>query len=147
MELQTKNLHKLTLMCSLRCLLGCNIGEVSGVVIGSVLGLDMVTTIVIAIGLAFTTGYAFTMIPLLKKMSISQAAKVAVTGDTASIASMEFAENSIALLIPGFMAASLLDSMFWIGLGIMLPFGFLASYIVMYWVMKRGMTKCCHLDS
>lgn len=80
-------------------------------------------------------------------MSLSQAAKVAVSGDTASIASMEFAENSIAFLIPGFMAASLLDSMFWIGLGIMLPFGFIASYIVMYQVMKRGMAKCCHLDS
>jgi len=83
------------------------------------------------------------MIPLLKKMSLKQAAKVAVSGDTASITSMEFAENTIAFLIPGFMAASLFDLMFWVGLGIMMPFGFMASYPIMYWVMKRENTKCC----
>jgi hypothetical protein len=143
MEYPTKNLHKLTLMCTLRCLLGCNIGEVTGVVIGSLLNLEIVTTIILAVGLAFATGYAFTIIPLLKKMPLRQAVKVAVTGDTASITSMEFAENSIAFLIPGFMTASLLDSMFWIGLGIMIPFGFLASYTVMYFIMKREGTKCC----
>ena len=143
MEHRTKNLHKLTLKCTLRCLLGCNIGEVTGLVIGSLLSLGIATTIILAVGLAFTTGYAFTMIPLLKRMSLRQAVKVAVSGDTASITSMEFAENSIAFLIPGFMVVSLFDSMFWVGLGIMLPFGFLASYPVMYWMMKREMTKCC----
>ncbi len=133
------SLHKVTLKCTLRCLLGCNIGEVTGMIIGSLLSLDITSTIILAVGLAFATGYTFTMIPLLKTMSLRQAAKVAISGDTASITSMETAENSIAFLIPGFMAASLFDSMFWIGLGIMLPFGFLASYPIMYWVMKREM--------
>ena len=137
-----ESLHRVTLKCTLRCLLGCNIGEVTGMVIGSLLSLDIALTIILAIGLAFTTGYIFTIIPLLKKMSIRQAVKVAISGDTASITAMETAENSIALLIPGFMAASLLDSMFWVGLGIMMPFGFLASYPIMYWVMKREM-GCC----
>lgn len=143
MELRTKNLHKLTLKCTLRCLLGCNIGEVTGVVIGSLLNLEIATTIILAVGLAFTTGYAFTVIPLLKKMPLKSAVKVAVSGDTASITAMETTENSIAFLIPGFMATTLLDSMFWIGLGIMIPFGFLASYPVMYFIMKREDTKCC----
>ncbi len=142
MESHNISLHKVTLKCTLRCLLGCNIGEVTGMVIGSLLSLDITSTIILAVGLAFTTGYTFTMIPLLKRMSIRQAAKVAISGDTASITSMETAENSIAFLIPGFMAASLFDSMFWIGLGIMMPFGFLASYPIMYWVMKREM-GCC----
>jgi len=124
-------------------LLGCNIGEVSGIVIGTLLSLDFITTIAIAVGLAFATGYTFTMIPLLKKMSLKQAAKVAIAGDTASITSMELAENTIAFLIPGFMAASLFDLMFWLGLGIMMPFGFMASYPIMYRVMKRQNFKCC----
>ena len=139
-----ESLHKVTLKCTLRCLLGCNIGEVTGMIIGSLLNLDIATTIFLAVGLAFATGYTFTMIPLLKRMSIRQAVKVAISGDTASITAMETAENSIALLIPGFMAASLLDSMFWVGLGIMMPFGFLASYPIMYWVMKREM-GCCSI--
>ena len=139
-----ESLHKVTLKCTLRCLLGCNIGEVTGMIIGSLLNLDIATTIFLAVGLAFATGYTFTMIPLLKRMSIRQAVKVAISGDTASITAMETAENSIAFLIPGFMAASLLDSMFWIGLGIMMPFGFLASYPIMYWVMKREM-GCCSI--
>ncbi len=139
MEHRNISLHKVTLKCTLRCLLGCNVGEVTGMIIGSLLSLDITSTIILAVGLAFATGYTFTMIPLLKTMSLRQAAKVAISGDTASITSMETAENSIAFLIPGFMAASLFDSMFWVGLGIMLPFGFLASYPIMYWVMKREM--------
>ncbi len=134
-----ESLHKVTLKCTLRCLLGCNIGEVTGMIIGSLLSLDFISTIILAVGLAFITGYIFTIVPLLKKMSIRQAVKVSISGDTASITAMETAENSIAFIIPGFMVASLFDSIFWIGLAIMLPFGFLASYPVMYWVMKRDM--------
>lgn len=139
MEHRKMSLHKETLKCTLRCLLGCNVGEVSGLIIGSILSLETISTIILAVGLAFVTGYSFTMIPLLKKMTFKQAVKVAISGDTASISAMETAENTIAFLIPGFMAASLLDSMFWVGLGIMLPFGFMASYPIMYWVMKREM--------
>lgn len=141
MEHRSESLHKLTLKCTLRCLLGCNIGEVTGVVIGALLSLEVITTIILAIGLAFATGYSFTMMPLLKRMPLRQAAKVALSGDTASISAMEFAENSIAFFIPGFMAASLFDFMFWAGLGIMIPFGFMASYPIMYWVMKRENTN------
>jgi hypothetical protein len=51
---------------------------------------------------------------------------------------METAEISLALLIPGFMHAALTDTLFWIGLGIILPAGFAASYPVMYWTMRWG---------
>jgi Domain of unknown function (DUF4396) len=82
-------------------------------------------------------GYAFTMIPMLRTMSLKQAAKVTVIGDTVSIAAMETAEISLALLIPGFMHAALTDALFWTGLGVILPAGFAASYPAMYWAMKR----------
>ncbi len=65
-----ESLHKVTLKCTLRCLLGCNIGEVIGMIIGSLLSLDFISTIILAVGLAFITGYIFTIVPLLKKMSI-----------------------------------------------------------------------------
>ena len=98
----------------------------------------MISTLISAIGLAFAMGYAFTMIPMLRTMSLKQAAKVTVIGDTVSISAMETAEISLALLIPGFMHAALTDALFWIGLGVILPAGFAVSYPAMYWAMKRG---------
>jgi hypothetical protein len=54
----------------------------------------MTSTLILAIGLAFAMGYAFTMVPMLRTMSLKQAAKVMVIGDTISIAAMETAEIS-----------------------------------------------------
>jgi hypothetical protein len=69
---------------ALRCLIGCNIGEGIGAAIGFVLGWDMVSTLILAVGLAFAIGYEFTIIPMLKTMPFRQAARVTVVGDTAS---------------------------------------------------------------
>ena len=132
------SLRKETAKHTLRCLIGCNIGEGIGAAIGFALGIDMTSTLILAIGLAFTVGYAITMIPILRTLSLKQAAKVTVIGDTVSITAMETAEISLALLIPGFMHAALTDTLFWIGLGIILPAGFAASYPAMYWAMRRG---------
>jgi hypothetical protein len=134
----SSSLRKETVKHTLRCLLGCNIGEGIGAAVGFVLGMDMTFTLILAIGLAFVMGYAFTMIPMLKTMSLKRAARVTIVGDTVSIASMETAEISLALLIPGFMHAALTDALFWTGLGIILPAGFAASYPAMYWAMRRG---------
>jgi hypothetical protein len=73
----------------LRCLIGCNIGEGIGAAIGFTLGWDMISMLVLAVGLAFAIGYAFTIIPMLKTMPLRQAARVTLVGDTASIAAME----------------------------------------------------------
>ena len=48
---------------TLHCLTGCAIGEVLGLVIGTALGLSTVSTIALAVGLAFVFGYAFTLTP------------------------------------------------------------------------------------
>jgi hypothetical protein len=99
-------------------LIGCNIGEGIGAAIGFTLGWDMISTLVLAVGLAFAIGYAFTIIPMLKTMPLRQAARVTVVGDTASIAAMEITENSLVFIIPGFMHAALTDALFWLSLGI-----------------------------
>jgi hypothetical protein len=89
------------------------------------------------VGLAFAIGYAFTLIPMLRKMPIRQAARVTVVGDTASITAMEITENSLAFIIRGFMHAVITDALFWLGLGIILPAGYAMAYPAMYWAMKR----------
>lgn len=126
---------------ALRCLIGCNIGEAAGAAIGFLLGWDMASTIILAVTLAFAVGYAFTIVPMLRTMSLRQAAKVTVVGDTASIAAMEAVEISLAMLIPGFMHAGLTDAIFWLGLGIILPAGYAVAYPAMYWAMKREQKK------
>jgi len=138
---QPMNLRKETIKHTLRCLLGCNVGEVTGAAIGYFLGWDAVSTIILAVGLAFATGYAFTIIPMLKTLSLKQAARVAIVGDTASITSMEIAENTAAFLIPGFMGVALFTPIFWLGMAIIFPVGFLASYPIMYWAMKKAVQK------
>ena len=126
---------------ALRCLIGCNIGEGIGAAIGFVLGWDMTSTLILAVGLAFAVGYAFTLIPMLKTMPFRQAARVTIVGDTASISAMEITENALAFAIPGFMMAGLTDAIFWMGLGIILPAGYAVSYPAMYWAMKREQKK------
>jgi hypothetical protein len=126
---------------ALRCLVGCNIGEAAGAAIGLLLGFDMISTIALAVGLAFAVGYVFTMVPMLRTMPLRQAAKVTVIGDSASIAAMETVEISLALTIPGFMHAGLTDTIFWLGLGIILPAGYAVAYPAMYWAMMRERKK------
>ena len=126
---------------ALRCLIGCNIGEGIGAAIGFLLGWDMISTIILAVGLAFAIGYAFTIIPMLKTMPFRQAARVTLVGDTASIAAMEITENSLAFIIPGFMHAALTDALFWLALGIILPAGYAVAYPAMYWAMKRAQKR------
>lgn len=142
------NLRKETAKHTLRCLLGCNVGEMTGITAGHFLGLDIMTTIVLAVSLAFTTGYAFTIIPMVKTLPLKKAVKVALVGDTASISAMEIAENSIAFLIPGFMGAALLSMTFFAGMAIMLVAGFAASYPIMYYAMSKavqeGKKPSCH---
>lgn len=135
-------MRKEVVKATLRCLIGCNVGEASGLIIGKLYGLDIISTIILSIGLAFTVGYLATIIPLLKIMPLKKALKIVLVGDTMSIASMETAENTLAFLIPGFMASFIFDSIFWVGYGLMLTAGFCASYPVMNWLMKNEKCGC-----
>jgi len=142
------NLRKETAKHTLRCLLGCNVGEMIGITAGHFLGLDVMTALVLAVSLAFTTGYTFTIIPMVKTLPLRKAVKVALVGDTASISAMEITENSVAFLIPGFMGAALLSATFFAGITIMLVAGFAASYPIMYYAMRKavqeGKNPSCH---
>lgn len=126
---------------ALRCLIGCNIGEGIGAGLGYFYNWNMTTTLTVAVVLAFTIGYLFTLIPMLRTMPFRQAARITVIGDTASIAGMETVENLLAFIIPGFMNAGPTDALFWLGMGIILPAGYAVSYPAMYWAMKREQKK------
>src|SRR5687768_4860957 len=70
-------------------------------------------TIALAVALAFAFGYALTLVPLLKVMSMDKALKLALASDTASITIMEIVDNGIMVVIPGAMDAGLASPLFW----------------------------------
>ncbi len=126
-------------MATLHCLTGCATGEVLGMIVGTALGWSNWATIVLAVALAFTFGYAFTMVPLVRSgMQLKAAAGLALASDTASITVMEIVDNAVLLLIPGAMDAHLTSPFFWFSLAIALAIAGVAAYPVNRWLIARG---------
>ena len=134
-----QSLNRLALSATLHCLTGCGIGEALGLVIANTLHWSNTASILLAVVLAFSFGYALSLRPLLiAGMGFAAAAKVAFVADTVSITVMEFVDNAIMLLIPGAMNASLGEPLFWTSLVLSLGGAFVAAYPVNRWLIARG---------
>jgi hypothetical protein len=134
-----QRLNRVALSATLHCLTGCAIGEVAGMVIGTALGWGNLATIALAIVLAFTSGYALTMLPLLRAgLDVKDATRLALASDTVSIAIMELVDNGIMLVIPGAMDAHLTELTFWASLGVALVLAGVAAYPANRWLIARG---------
>ncbi|MBX4199575.1 DUF4396 domain-containing protein, partial [Candidatus Saccharibacteria bacterium] len=108
-------LNKTAASATLHCLAGCSVGEIAGMAISTGLRWSNAANIALSITLAFVFGYAFSVRPLLKhKLSLNQALKIALAADTASIATMELADNGFLLAVPGAINANLDSLLFWI---------------------------------
>ena len=133
------SLDRIAFLATLHCLTGCAIGEVAGMIIGTALGWGNLETIALAIALAFVSGYALTMIPLLRnRYSLRSAARLALVADTASIAVMEIVDNLLMWLIPGAMNASLDSWLFWGSLALALAVAGVAAFPINRWLIARG---------
>ena len=132
-------LNRTAAMATLHCLSGCAIGEVAGMVLGTALGWSAGLTIAAAVGLAFTFGYALTMLPLLRSgLGLKVAAGLALASDTISIGIMEIVDNAVMLLIPGAMSAGLANPLFWGALAFSLVVAGLAAFPANRWLIARG---------
>jgi len=137
--MNARSLNRLALSVTLHCLTGCGIGEVLGMVIGTALGWETLATIVLAVGLAFAFGYAFTIVPLLRSgLPLGRALRLALVADTLSITIMEIVDNGVMLLIPGAMQAGPGSGLFWGSLAIALSVAGFAAYPVNRWLLARG---------
>jgi hypothetical protein len=132
------SLNRTAWSATLHCLTGCAIGEVLGMVIGTALGWGNGATIALAVVLAFFFGYLLTLRPLLARMSLRRAAKLALAADTASITVMEIVDNAIMLVIPGAMAAGLASPLFWGSLAFSLAVAAVAAFPLNRWLISRG---------
>lgn len=68
------SLSRLTTSATLHCLTGCAIGDFIGLAIGIGLGLGAWPTMALAVIFGFASGFAFSLVPLLRSgLSLSQA--------------------------------------------------------------------------
>jgi hypothetical protein len=108
-------------------------------VIGTALGWGNVSTIVLAVVLAFFFGYSLTMLPLLRSgLALSTVLPLAFASDTLSITIMEIVDNLIIVAIPGAMDAGLTSLLFWGSLAFSLAVAFVAAFPVNRWLIARG---------
>ncbi len=133
------SLNRITLIATLHCLGGCAIGEVAGLVIGTALDWGNLETIVLAVALAFLSGFALTAIPLLRSgLAMRAAIRLALAADTVSIAIMEIIDNGLMLIIPGAMDAPLSSMFFWGSMFLSLLVAGVAAFPVNRWLIARG---------
>jgi hypothetical protein len=133
-----RELDRLALSATLHCLTGCVIGEVTGMFIARALGWGAVSSIALAVGLAFLFGYALTSVPLFRAgLTFAAALPVVLATDTVSIAIMEAVDNAFVLLVGG-MEMGPEDPLLWAaiagGFAIAFPFAFLANRAL----LRRG---------
>lgn len=131
--------NDLALRATVHCLTGCGIGEVLGLVMSDALGWEVVPAIALAVALAFTFGYALTLVPLLRAgLALRRAMGLTLVADTLSITVMEITDNAVILAVPGAMAAGIGSLLFWASLAVALAAAFAAAYPVNRWLIGRG---------
>lgn len=139
MSVYEGNINKLSVSATLHCLTGCAIGEIAGLIIGTALGLSNLSTIAIAVTLAFVFGYSLSLIPLVKAgFALSAAMTTVLAADTLSIAIMEVVDNAVMAIIPGAMEAGIVNPVFWLSLPLALGAAFVAAFPVNRYMLKRG---------
>ena len=138
-QTEPTSLWQSAVQATLHCLTGCAIGEVLGMVLATAFGWGNAASIAVSVALAFLFGYALTIRPVLAAgVGLRRAAGVAFASDTVSITTMEVVDNAFILIVPGAMAASLADGLFWWSLGLSLVIAFVLTVPVNRWLISRG---------
>lgn len=130
---------------TLHCLTGCLIGEFLGLAIGVSFGLDPWPTIALATTLSYVSGFTLGLLPLIRRgIGFVQAMRTIWLGEVISIAVMEIAMNFADYHAGGMNAYSMADPMFWLGLAVAVPAGFVAAWPVNWWLLERSIKQPCH---
>jgi uncharacterized protein DUF4396 len=136
---------RISAQATLHCLTGCVIGEAAGLAIGVSLGFPAWQTIALATILAYLAGFSLGLIPVMRSRGLGflAALRLIWLGEAVSIAVMELVMNVVDYEMGGMAAPSVASWMFWRGLAIAVPAGFLAAWPVNWWLIRRDL-KACH---
>lgn len=130
---------------TVHCLTGCVIGEVAGLLIGVALGLDVWLILTLATALAYLSGFTLGVAPLMRRerLGFLTGLRVIWVGEVISIGVMEIVMNVADYYVGGVQAQSVFSGVFWLGIIVAVPAGFLAAWPVNFWLIKRNL-KSCH---
>lgn len=136
---------RVSAQATLHCLTGCVIGEVAGLAIGVTLALGTWPTIVLATLLSYVSGFTLGLLPVMRSQGTGflAALRIIWIGEAVSIGVMEIVMNYVDYRMGGMGAPSIASWMFWRGLLLAVPAGFLAAWPVNYWLIRRDL-KACH---
>jgi hypothetical protein len=76
-------------------------------------------------------------------VGVLEAFRIIWIGEVVSIGVMELAMNFVDYQMGGMAAPSVASWMFWRGIAVAVPAGFLAAWPINYWLLKRQL-KACH---
>jgi hypothetical protein len=126
-------LNSLAISATPHCLTGCAIGEFSGMALGTAFGWGDVSTMALAIVLAYFFGFGLTAMPLIRAgLAAGAIVSTALAADTISITIMEVIDNLFIILIPGAFEAGLDDLLFYASIA----GGFAIAYPFAFWVNR-----------
>ncbi|HEV2866028.1 MAG TPA: DUF4396 domain-containing protein, partial [Allosphingosinicella sp.] len=119
--------------------------EAAGLAIGVSIGLPAWQTIALATVLSYLSGFTLGVLPVMKSRGggFLAALRIIWIGEAVSIGVMELVMNLVDYQMGGMGAPSVVSWMFWRGLLLAVPAGFLAAWPVNYWLVKREL-KACH---
>ena len=95
--------------------------------------------------LAYIGGFLLGLLPVMRaqKVSLTEAFRIIWIGEVISIGVMEIVMNSVDYAVGGVQAGSVFAPVFWYGIMLAIPLGFLAAWPVNWWLIKRDI-KACH---
>lgn len=126
------------------CYSGCGAGEIVGVWLAlGLLGLSQLWVALVTFILAYCSGVALTVGPLLQDgVPPRRALRDAVYSETASIVVMEATAISVGLWLGG--NSGLGDARFWSSIVVSLSLGLVVAYPVNVWLIHRGVKEGMH---
>ncbi|TXH04779.1 MAG: DUF4396 domain-containing protein [Nevskiaceae bacterium] len=128
---------------TVHCLTGCAIGEFIGLAIGVSLGLEIHLTITLAVALSFVSGFALTLLPMLRRgFGLADAFRTVWLGEVISISVMELVMNLVDYHMGGMRGVSLVSAQYWQAFAAAMVAGYLAAWPVNRWMLGRNMKKC-----
>lgn len=136
---------KMAASATLHCLIGCTVGELVGVTIGTHTGIGRESTVLLAIVLSFISGYAFSVVPIVRSgMEFWAALRLIFAADTASILTMTIVDNICMLLIPGAFDKDLTNPVYWLSRIIAVTAAFIVAWPVNYYLLTKGKGHALH---
>jgi hypothetical protein len=99
----------------------------------------------LATALAYITGFSLGLRPVMRNQgkTFFQAFRIIWVGEAISIGVMEIVMNAVDYSVGGIQAGTIFSPLFWYGIALAVPAGFLAAWPVNWWLLWRNL-KACH---